>query len=735
MASGLAKSSMGTRHRKQRQREEERRKSGDIRDASHSNGEDSADDRVLKATKQILAFLEEDSEFFGNNPSSLSNLPQFSSADVELGDKLGQGEFGIVSSVKALHDVQQNPRKDSQQQRKHEKAKRKAEKQSVRSQPIFEGIPGTSTASSAPGSEAPGTTGAVNDKRDDKNDNKEINANGNEKVENPQDGHTDDDDEEEEQDVESVAAITAKCGAGCGVKTNTNQAQACGAECGGVVNAVPTAEEPSMGQGSTASPSKTSHIKSSSSSQKQKQHPFPPPQPQSILAHNSGGKHHRPSNSIATRVSFAGLNDLDKDDTEPPAPAALNAKEDPADANDDQQAAPALQPAEERCCESSTISSHEAIEENNALFSLDSDDEEDHDDLLLRGGGGEETEFLKGYMSKHCLRFGKPRYAIKQLRPELKSRAGSKTDDTLLEASIDLACEAKYLSTISHPNIVRIRGIVGQPGTPNFGIIMDCLQMTLADKLEHWNREEEGQMKKRSKLSGLMQRVFRSQNKKSAQSNAVLDDIMSDKLLSIFDVARAMRYLHNNMIVFRDLKPDNVAFDFRGDMRLFDFGLAKELKRADLRNPPDEFNATGLTGSRRYMAPEVVQCKEYGLSADVYSFAILAWEVLSGKSAFEAMDLDKHFDLVVMKGKRPKLGKTMEMKCSKQLLVLLERMWSDDPKQRPLFKSVCEILSSQLAVEKGGASSLDSNRSQYLIARSQRSRGDAMQDDAEKDGN
>jgi len=188
-------------------------------------------------------------------------------------------------------------------------------------------------------------------------------------------------------------------------------------------------------------------------------------------------------------------------------------------------------------------------------------------------------------------------------------------------------------------------------------------------------------------------------------------------------------------IVFRDLKPDNVAFDFRGDMRLFDFGLAKELKRADLRNPPDEFNATGLTGSRRYMAPEVVQCKEYGLSADVYSFAILAWEVLSGKSAFEAMDLDKHFDLVVMKGKRPKLGKTMEMKCSKQLLVLLERMWSDDPKQRPLFKSVCEILSSQLAVEKGGASSLDSNRSQYLIARSQRSRGDAMQDDAEKDGN
>jgi serine/threonine protein kinase len=48
------------------------------------------------------------------------------------------------------------------------------------------------------------------------------------------------------------------------------------------------------------------------------------------------------------------------------------------------------------------------------------------------------------------------------------------------------------------------------------------------------------------------------------------------------------------------LKPENIAFDVRGDMRLFDFGLAKELKAKDLVDPPDGFAATGLTGSRRY---------------------------------------------------------------------------------------------------------------------------------------
>jgi serine/threonine protein kinase len=61
----------------------------------------------------------------------------------------------------------------------------------------------------------------------------------------------------------------------------------------------------------------------------------------------------------------------------------------------------------------------------------------------------------------------------------------------------------------------------------------------------------------------------------------------------------------------------------RGDYLIFDFGLSKELKRKDLVEPPDDgFEATGLTGSRRYMAAEVVSCKNYGFSADVYAFAI-----------------------------------------------------------------------------------------------------------------
>ena len=82
------------------------------------------------------------------------------------------------------------------------------------------------------------------------------------------------------------------------------------------------------------------------------------------------------------------------------------------------------------------------------------------------------------------------------------------------------------------------------------------------------------------------------------------------------DVARALRYLHDNDIIYRDLKPDNVGFDIRGDVKLFDFGLTKELRPRD-RIRTDEYRASGQTGSRRYMAPEVVLCKNYGLKADI----------------------------------------------------------------------------------------------------------------------
>jgi serine/threonine protein kinase len=165
--------------------------------------------------------------------------------------------------------------------------------------------------------------------------------------------------------------------------------------------------------------------------------------------------------------------------------------------------------------------------------------------------------------------------------------------------------------------------------------------------------------------------------------------------------------------------------NLRGDYLIFDFGLSKELKRKDLVEPPDGFEATGLTGSRRYMAPEVVSCNNYGFSADVYAFAILLWETMSLKVPYPKLTRNQHFEQVVLKGKRP--HRIMNI-MPNPLHEMLEHSWSADPLKRPSFRSICEQLLCEIAERKDtGLGNLE-ERTKYLMDRSHVSRDDSIKD-------
>ena len=126
-------------------------------------------------------------------------------------------------------------------------------------------------------------------------------------------------------------------------------------------------------------------------------------------------------------------------------------------------------------------------------------------------------------------------------------------------------------------------------------------------------------------------------------------------------------------ILFRDLKTENVAQNHHGTFQLLDFGLAKEVKEKDrfLAVTPEEgdsgndtdfyvtmqacckeyvdvYKMTGLTGTMRIMSPEVLQCHPYGLSADVYSYGIMLWEVFQGER-------NRLSPPELIKGQRPEL--------------------------------------------------------------------------------
>jgi serine/threonine protein kinase len=170
-------------------------------------------------------------------------------------------------------------------------------------------------------------------------------------------------------------------------------------------------------------------------------------------------------------------------------------------------------------------------------------------------------------------------------------------------------------------------------------------------------------------------------------------------------------------ILFRDLKPENVARNQHHAMQLFDFGLAKELKAGDLviaghGHGHDQYRLTGLTGTLRIMAPEVIQCQPYGLPADVYSFGILLWEVFEGtKNQLTAMEISQQ-------NQRPELPSnngSMRM----PLDTLIQQCWAADINDRPTFDTICQELQSKLlAMDKETIDRLPTSsvihRSEYL---------------------
>lgn len=143
--------------------------------------------------------------------------------------------------------------------------------------------------------------------------------------------------------------------------------------------------------------------------------------------------------------------------------------------------------------------------------------------------------------------------------------------------------------------------------------------------------------------------------------------------------------------MYRDLKPENAGFDVRGNVKLFDFGLAKELQPKD-QVGPDQYKASGRTGTRRYMSPENILCKPYGKPTDVYSFGVLFWETLSLEKPFQGLGREKHAKEVVLKGKRPTIPKNWPV----LIKVITNEAWTADPSKRPDFRRICSVIKGEL---------------------------------------
>lgn len=144
-----------------------------------------------------------------------------------------------------------------------------------------------------------------------------------------------------------------------------------------------------------------------------------------------------------------------------------------------------------------------------------------------------------------------------------------------------------------------------------------------------------------------------------------------------------MKYLHSQRIIHRDLKPGNILLNDNLYPYICDFGLSK---LSDLSISSITFDS--FVGTPVYMAPEIFLEKRLTNKVDVYSFSIIAYQLITGKDPFP--DIKSIFKLQreVTNGKRP------DLTCieNEYIRFLLNKWWSVEPDDRPTFKQIIEEI-------------------------------------------
>ena len=99
-------------------------------------------------------------------------------------------------------------------------------------------------------------------------------------------------------------------------------------------------------------------------------------------------------------------------------------------------------------------------------------------------------------------------------------------------------------------------------------------------------------------------------------------------------ICDALEYVHAHGVVHRDLKPENVMVDADNNIKLLDFGIAREARV----NLWSRFAREEVMGTPGYVSPEQIKGKRADARGDIYSVGVMLFEMLTGEVPFSGLD-------------------------------------------------------------------------------------------------
>jgi serine/threonine protein kinase len=238
----------------------------------------------------------------------------------------------------------------------------------------------------------------------------------------------------------------------------------------------------------------------------------------------------------------------------------------------------------------------------------------------------------------------------------------------------DLVQEGKILAFLNHPNVVKIKAWSGEDMVDTYlkGSRDRCYLL-----IERLDQNLEHQMAKWKEAKPTIWNL-------PATRRDIEKEIELSKMDKLIHLAKALQHLHRNNVLHRDLKPQNIGFDSSGNLKVFDFDLARVLPASE--GEDTVFHMTRNVGSPRYMATEVKNGQPYNLKADVYSFGLLTYQIFTGKIPWKGLDYNWS-----------QQNKAIPKNWPSELRLELENCQSPYPNQRPNMNLLEKMLGQDLS--------------------------------------
>ena len=162
------------------------------------------------------------------------------------------------------------------------------------------------------------------------------------------------------------------------------------------------------------------------------------------------------------------------------------------------------------------------------------------------------------------------------------------------------------------------------------------------------------------------------------------------KLRYLLDIARGLDYAHSRGIVHRDVKPANIRVLDDDRAKIMDFGIAK------LLHAESQLTNTGMTmGTAGYLPPEQIRGEPVDQRADIFSFGVLAYELMAGQRPFPGDDISAVLHRILNVEPRPMSDLWPD--CPPALASLLRRCLAKRPSDRcSAFGEVIQSLEPML---------------------------------------